>query len=706
MVTKESRRNNVTLLAGRKACAECYRLKLKCDRKVPCESCIRRGCDSLCPNGVLVSVGRGKRSVKSDAPILTEYISRMSERLLQLEAALEAHGATKETIVAHRLAEHDINLLSLPDKMGAMSVNADGDAVYFGSTGGPEALLALRRPATFPASADFPQMEPASEFGCFSSAKLSYTSKSAYSDAALPPTLEDLYSSLPCQERAQTLCQLYYQHGCWFVMGLRQDEVVELFAAIYSDNQVITQDHLACAFFILTIGVLLDLDLSPNDSTADFYFEMACEAMSLSHNSDTGDKPFQVSRIQALLLLAIVYSHGGKQFSTERAWAVVSMADSGAKTLGLHLATTYAKMERQKAYRLQALYWDIYSLESACCLTLGRPPTTLSTDITCPQPEDIPEEGQPFVKIQPGFCVARWRHTTEVVVPILEAFLPVNGKPSYKRLFEIDHQLRKYYVHSPFLSYPLPTPTTAKANTRGQNASAFMQKYLVPMFCKITLMHLHNAYFVQLLQDKPDDPINHPLLPSFMAAYRGAAEAIKEASDYVASCPELFSRWWIVWKDLFTAAVIVGNVATNYPTCRMVFNAIDVLLKAVELLEFGALSSQRAKDGLPLLRSLREKALSIHAQVSQSPSSYFVPGSGKPNCTVELEIFAGHTRVVANNGLIDRLEEEVASRRGKMAARGHLVGEAVVGLSWLSTPSTALSGLGTLEEASYESLPV
>ena len=29
------------------------RLKIKCDKKLPCSSCLRRGCAALCPNGEL-----------------------------------------------------------------------------------------------------------------------------------------------------------------------------------------------------------------------------------------------------------------------------------------------------------------------------------------------------------------------------------------------------------------------------------------------------------------------------------------------------------------------------------------------------------------------------------------------------------------------------------------------------------------------------
>lgn len=37
-----------------------YRLKLRCDRQVPCHSCVKRGCSSICPDGSLTT-GKGNR---------------------------------------------------------------------------------------------------------------------------------------------------------------------------------------------------------------------------------------------------------------------------------------------------------------------------------------------------------------------------------------------------------------------------------------------------------------------------------------------------------------------------------------------------------------------------------------------------------------------------------------------------------------------
>lgn len=38
-------------IIGELSCAECRRLKLRCDKKLPCGSCLRRGCESICPLG-------------------------------------------------------------------------------------------------------------------------------------------------------------------------------------------------------------------------------------------------------------------------------------------------------------------------------------------------------------------------------------------------------------------------------------------------------------------------------------------------------------------------------------------------------------------------------------------------------------------------------------------------------------------------------
>ncbi|KAL0961374.1 hypothetical protein HGRIS_006329 [Hohenbuehelia grisea] len=70
------------------SCMECRRLKLKCDRIFPCQSCCKRGCAEICPEGALTS-GRGSRFILANTEHLHEKITQLQERVRQLEEALE-----------------------------------------------------------------------------------------------------------------------------------------------------------------------------------------------------------------------------------------------------------------------------------------------------------------------------------------------------------------------------------------------------------------------------------------------------------------------------------------------------------------------------------------------------------------------------------------------------------------------------------------
>ncbi|KAJ7104411.1 hypothetical protein B0H15DRAFT_942402 [Mycena belliarum] len=91
------------------SCAECRRLKLRCDRVFPCSSCIRRGCANLCPNGTLEKGKRGflkrlEQSLPSAYPKpggeiehseVAMFVARdaaMMKRIQELEAALAGAG--------------------------------------------------------------------------------------------------------------------------------------------------------------------------------------------------------------------------------------------------------------------------------------------------------------------------------------------------------------------------------------------------------------------------------------------------------------------------------------------------------------------------------------------------------------------------------------------------------------------------------------
>ncbi|KAF7292801.1 Fungal-trans domain-containing protein [Mycena indigotica] len=163
---KESKRAR-----GALSCAECRRLKLKCDKTVPCSSCKRRGCSAICPNGSLIT-GQGTRFVLADTEKLHHKIATMSDRIRHLEDALAVLQSTvtpephplltrellkiKSSIELHAAiddvdadisnpipeGEQPENVEDYIDAFGTLAIREDGAATFYGRSAGHESLLA------------------------------------------------------------------------------------------------------------------------------------------------------------------------------------------------------------------------------------------------------------------------------------------------------------------------------------------------------------------------------------------------------------------------------------------------------------------------------------------------------------------------------------------------------------------------------------
>ncbi|KAK7464152.1 hypothetical protein VKT23_006318 [Stygiomarasmius scandens] len=101
------------------ACAECRRLKLRCDKKVPCEKCVSRGCEAICPDGSLTA-GKGNRLVLSGTEELHERIYTLCSRIRELEEAL-ASLQVQLSQDPHPLLRSDLLQLKVPHNHGTQA---------------------------------------------------------------------------------------------------------------------------------------------------------------------------------------------------------------------------------------------------------------------------------------------------------------------------------------------------------------------------------------------------------------------------------------------------------------------------------------------------------------------------------------------------------------------------------------------------------
>jgi hypothetical protein len=150
------------------------RLKIKCDRQIPCSSCVRRGCGQLCPNDHF-STGDGTRFASAAEEILRRRIRRMLARVRALEDALhneqalvsdQPHPLLAQGDFAPARAAHEdpqtaeeqadaLNLDAVTEALGTLSIARDGSSRFFGRSAGPTILLVSAHNFRFKTSPDF-----------------------------------------------------------------------------------------------------------------------------------------------------------------------------------------------------------------------------------------------------------------------------------------------------------------------------------------------------------------------------------------------------------------------------------------------------------------------------------------------------------------------------------------------------------------------
>ncbi|KDR77286.1 hypothetical protein GALMADRAFT_96046 [Galerina marginata CBS 339.88] len=225
---KESKRAR-----GALSCAECRRLKLKCDKTVPCSSCKRRGCSAICPNGSLIT-GQGTRFVLADTEVLHQKIATMSDRIRQLEDALailqsSLNGPTGEP---HPLLERELlkikssielhSASNAPggeegaerddededggeqyiDAFGTLAIRDDGAATFYGRSAGSESLLIGEVSSPSSTYPETPQNEPSPphRYASSSSSYADFNSNPTYQrikDGTLENSVTTLAASFP-----------------------------------------------------------------------------------------------------------------------------------------------------------------------------------------------------------------------------------------------------------------------------------------------------------------------------------------------------------------------------------------------------------------------------------------------------------------------------------------------------------------------------
>ncbi|KAG6827101.1 hypothetical protein H0H92_013213 [Tricholoma furcatifolium] len=285
------------------SCAECRRLKLRCDKNVPCEKCVSRGCGSICPDGSLTP-GKGNRLILANTEELHDRIDTLCARNRELEAALriaqqlvsdqphpllQKNGtqpiaprdtapssnatplkvlsvASSEPTADHPRSYTEADDENLVDAFGTLTLGARGQSSFHGSTARSEILIRA-----------LDQQQPPT-------APITRRLSKAIVDASCPDVcdpaiIEEALSLLPPLSEAVRLCEIYQEYGKFLYTPVPRTELFdEILVGIYRVDRLTVLsclDSLSLLFSIFALGALFDPEREAYSVESQEYYYLA-----------------------------------------------------------------------------------------------------------------------------------------------------------------------------------------------------------------------------------------------------------------------------------------------------------------------------------------------------------------------------------------------------------------------------------------------
>ncbi|KAA1467521.1 hypothetical protein DENSPDRAFT_926673 [Dentipellis sp. KUC8613] len=648
------------------SCAECRRLKLRCDRKVPCETCTKRGCASICPNGTMASGKINNRYVLANTEELHVKITELSRRVLELEEALRTLQNSVAPDVQHPLLKPELLLSKSPcpsgtngssapsangnssddelvDTFGTLSIGPTGDTRFFGATARSEFLMGVRHTIghTFRCSINNALPDPSiAEKKFYNVTRLD----ARLFNVAFPDTETDgvdhelrrlVWSYLPPLDEACNLCNIYLsKKNLTFGSVTRPQLFDEVIATVYNScgMDVVGCAHaLSLLFIICAMGAISDIGRSDYEIEAHEYFVLSRAAMAIV----CPIRSTTVMAVQTLCFMAQYLDLSGTRLlpsASGKAWLYLGIAVKLAHSMGLHLNGSRWNLDESDRRRRARVFWHLTMVDTWFSFGSGRPPSVNLDFVGCEMPEDNSEYLTPDGKKEISFH--RWHHLYAQLVYKIMVGVYGAKTPRYLDVMDFDRQVGEF-----------PTPEHLRltiANESDPESTPYLtcQRWIIRSYKEWTLLNLHRAYFAVALRDKPADLVKHKYGPSVMAICRAAYRMVEAAEIALEYVDGLFFRSNFACSRVLSAAIVMCLLVCNAPSSNLAMASLQVLDRACLLLErSGGRGCQLASQIQEFTQSLQRQAREALNNTEQYADS--------PRTAGELERLGGMTQLIS-----------------------------------------------------------
>ncbi|KAI0071702.1 hypothetical protein K474DRAFT_1652176 [Panus rudis PR-1116 ss-1] len=560
------------------SCGECRRLKLKCDRVFPCQSCCKRGCAEICPDGALTG-GKGSRFILANTEQLHDKIKAMSERIRQLEEALQSLQSRLSKEEHPLLRQELLSIKKSPELFGVGEHNM-GTALsareihHRNDESMPESSSSSLSHVQFQHLQPLPGLSDEATAACpedFARLSRAFPAPWAISYQLNPDVRARIRDMLPSRSEATYLCEQARDNAFWqFNPDGREAFLPNLIHSVYDTPISSLLPHRLGLFLsILAIGCRVDLNQRSEPRDSEKYHTLArvalCEMpLMLEASFDA------VYALFFMVWYLLMFSE--QRGAVEYAWGVSGLLIKLAHTIGLHRDGVRSKVIPEELETRRILYWDIVHLDARLSMMLRRPPSIniRYADAHSPQFSAYGCHGQlgaQFHTWQYNFhnqCMLRVADYTASMQPV-----------SYRQVLELDSKIRDFEVPD-----CLRMCDIADGNPPHPQA---IEQAMVACSREVALLQLHRSYYTTALNGPEGFSFKHRYAPSVLATFTSCCNLIWTVYTLYRWEPSLSVRFSAPWINCFSSALALVVITSRLRAAPLALTGLQELDRVLAL---------------------------------------------------------------------------------------------------------------------------
>ncbi|KAJ7634987.1 fungal-specific transcription factor domain-containing protein [Roridomyces roridus] len=655
------------------SCAECRRLKLRCDRVFPCSSCMRRGCANLCPTGTLEKGKRGflKRLEQSlpskgagdehtEVAMFVARDSAMSKRIQELEAALSGAGiaipgpstpgaepasdgrakrprtssfsdSVSPTLAPPRDKGSTVDTNDVTLGLGTLTIDSvDNRSRYIGPSGGASYLASdlwkvhRRRDSedvdsSVTRNLDFGIEDP---------------------DRSRSPIETEVLAKMSClppRDEAVRIATLYFKNASFMYEIIPEDIFFnDRLPAVYPDAATPCRPAnlhvLSLCAIVLALGAFFDLSVPSYQvqHRAEEFYDLAAVALNISLPLSLDTIP----AVQTLHLMVLYFLSTRGESGGESAWQLLGMAMRSLQAQGCHRDGARWGLSPRELEERRRVFWETHIYDRLQSFTFGRPYALGDAHHDCEMPQSsntpLPSDTDPT---DSTWSYTRWHHHKFRFAFLLGRIVDLGFSakhPTYSVIMQLDREINEHYDKLPawMIFDAVKNPVKELASQAAPDADLRKNAQLASLanMYFLTLLHLHRGPFCRVLMLGQKHLIDSPYSASIKNLVGAARAIINIVRGLYALHPALTSRMWYWIFHSFTAAVcqaVLVILAPSHPLSPAAFESMQAALELYERAD-----GERAKSAAIRLGLLAGKARATMEAYRLTQTVRKAPASG------------------------------------------------------------------------------